>query len=109
MNLPTETFGNVVVVHAPEELGTDQVDGFRAFLGKVDHPSVVLDLDRTESLDSAGLTALLDSQDELRTSGGDLKISTANTHNRKILELTRLDAQLEVFTSVVDAVKSYRG
>ena len=108
MNLPTETFGNVVVVHAPEELAADQVDGFRAFLGKLDHPAVVLDLDRTESLDSAGLTALLDSQDELRANDGDLKIATSNNYNRKILEVTRLDAQLEIFSSVVDAVKSYR-
>jgi anti-sigma B factor antagonist len=108
MNLPTETFGNVVVVHAPEELAADQVDGFRAFLGKVDHPSVVLDLDRTETLDSAGLTALLDCQDELRSQSGDLKIATSNVYNRKILEVTRLDAQLEIFGSVIEAVKSYR-
>ena len=26
MNLPTEIFGNVIVVHTPEELGTDQAD-----------------------------------------------------------------------------------
>jgi anti-sigma B factor antagonist len=108
MNLPTETFGNVVVVHAPEELAADQVDGFRAFLRKLEHPAVVLDLDRTESLDSAGLTALLDSQDELRSSDGNLKIATANTYNRKILEVTRIDSQLEVFASVIEAVKSYR-
>ena len=38
---------------------------------------------------------------------GDLKISTSNAANRKILEITRLDQQLEVFDSVIDAVKSF--
>jgi hypothetical protein len=28
--------------------------------------------------------------------------------NRKILEITRLDEQLDVFDSVIDAVKSFR-
>lgn len=39
---------------------------------------------------------------------GDLKIATTNSINRKILEVTRLDEQLEVFDSVIDAVKSFR-
>jgi hypothetical protein len=38
---------------------------------------------------------------------GDLKISTHNLANRKILEITRLDQQLEVYDSVIDAVKSF--
>jgi anti-anti-sigma regulatory factor len=44
----------------------------------------------------------------LHIAQGDLKIATSNPINRKILELTRLDQQLEVFDSVVDAVKSFR-
>ena len=38
----------------------------------------------------------------------DVKIATTNAINRKIFEVTRLEQQLEVFDSVVDAVKSYR-
>lgn len=108
MNLPTETFGTVVVVHSPEELGTEQAPGLESLLVKLDRRQVVLDLDSTESLDSRGLTALLNSQDNLRELGGDLKLATTNTSNRKILEITRLDRQLEVFESVIDAVKSFR-
>jgi hypothetical protein len=36
-----------------------------------------------------------------------LKISTGNLANRKILEITRLDQQMEVFETVIDAVKSF--
>lgn len=78
------------------------------FLSGLTQSSVVLDLDGNEMLDSAGLTALVDLQERLRIAQGDLKIATANPINRKILELTRLDQQFEVFDSVVDAVKSFR-
>jgi anti-anti-sigma factor len=108
MNLPTEVFGNVMVIHSPEELGVDQADMFHAHLTRQERHNIVLDLDNTESLDSAGLTALLDVQDKLREQQGDLKIATTNAINRKILEATRLDRSLEVFDSVIDAVKSFR-
>jgi anti-sigma B factor antagonist len=107
MNLPTEIFGNVVVIHSPEELGADQTDAFRTFLTRQERSNVVLDIDNSESISSDGLTALLDAQDQLRQQSGDLKIATANSVNRKILEITRLDQSLEVFDSVIDAVKSF--
>ena len=108
MNLPTELFGAVAVVHAPDELAFDQAGQFTSFMGALERTNVVLDLDGAESLDSAGLTAILDAQDSLRHLGGDLKIATMNPSNRKILEITRLDRQLEVFDSVIGAVKSFQ-
>lgn len=107
MKLPTEVFGQVVVVHTPEELGEDQAGQLESYLTSLERSQVIVDLDGTESIDSAGLTALLNSQDALRELSGDLKISTKNSVNRKILEITRLDEQLEVFDSVIDAVKSF--
>ncbi|MBX7167599.1 MAG: STAS domain-containing protein [Pirellulales bacterium] len=108
MNLPTETFDHVVVVHTPEELGRDQADDFTAFMSTLDRRSIVLDMDQTETVDSGGLTALLDVYDAAHDHGGDLKIATRNPTTRKIFELTRLDQQLEIFETVIDAVKSFR-
>jgi anti-sigma B factor antagonist len=108
MNLPTEIFGNVIVVHTPEELAYDQADPFEAYLPTLERRSVVLDMDGTENLDSRGLTALLNVQDKLRELGGEVKISCSNATNRKIFEITRLDQHLEVFESVIDAVRSFR-
>jgi anti-sigma B factor antagonist len=108
MNLPTEIFGDVIVVHTPEELGNDQADNFERLLDSLDRVRVVLDFDATETIDSRGLTSLLNSQDRLRELDGDLKLATTNLCNRKILEMTRLDQHLEVYESVVDAVKSFR-
>lgn len=108
MNLPSEIFGNVIVVHTPEELTSDQAELFEAYLPKLDRRQVVLDLDGTESLDSRGLAALLEAQERVRLDGGDVKIASSNATNRKILEITRLDQQLEVFENVLDAVRSFR-
>jgi anti-anti-sigma factor len=108
LNLQTEIFGDVVVVHTPEELGSEQADDLEQLLVTLDRVQVVLDLDASETIDSRGLTALLNSQDNLRALGGDLKVATTNANNIKILELTRLNAHLEVFEGVVDAVKSFR-
>ena len=107
MKLPMEIFGNVVVVHTPEELGEDQSGQLAAFLTTLDRVNVILDLDGTESIDSEGLTTLLETQESLRKVEGDLRISTTNKVNRKILEITRLDQHLEVYDSVIDAVKSF--
>ena len=107
MNLPTEIFGDVIVVHTPEEFGADHADAVEKFITTLERNNVVLDLDNTELIDSRGLTALLNAQDRLRELGGDVKIATANHINRKILEITRIDDTLDVFESVIDAVKSF--
>jgi anti-anti-sigma factor len=107
MKLPTEIFGNVVVVHAPEEVSDDNADNLVNYLTSLERSQVILDLDGTESFDSQGLAALLEARESLRETSGDLKISTANNTNQKILEITRLDQQLEVFDSVIDAVRSF--
>lgn len=108
MNLQTEIFGDVIVVHTPDELGAEQCDAFEAYMPSLERQNIVLDVDSTEIIDSKGLAALLNVQDKLRDMGGEAKISTTNANNRKILEITRIDQQLEVFDSVVEAVKSFR-
>jgi anti-anti-sigma factor len=107
MKLPTEVFGHVVVVHTPEELGADTADQLEKYLTSQERNNVIVDLDGTETIDSGGLEALLAAQEALKALSGDLKISTSNLANRKILEITRLDEQLEVFETVIDAVKSF--
>lgn len=107
MKMPTEVFGDVVIVHAPEELGDDIATQFKSFISTLQQRKVVVDLDGTESFDSEGLASLLDVQEDLRESDGELKIISSNNVNRKILDITRLNQHLEVFDSVIDAVKSF--
>lgn len=107
MQLPTEIFGEVVVVHTPEEIGHEHAQLLEDFLTQLERVRVVVEMDGTESLDSAGLTALLNARDTLAELHGDVKIATSNKVNRKIFEITRLDQQLEMYESVIDAVRSY--
>jgi anti-sigma B factor antagonist len=107
MSLPTEIFGDVVVVHAPDELTGDAADALVGYLTTLERNQVVFDLDGAELIASRGLEAILESQDKLRELGGDIKIASSNRYNRKIFEMTRLDQHLEVFGSVIDAVKSF--
>ena len=107
MKLPTEVFGDVIVVHTPEELVQDHAADAAEFLSGLEQLNIVVDMDGTESIDSMGLASLLDDQDELRSCGGDLKVVTTEANNRKIFEITRLEHQIEVFSDVVDAIKSF--
>jgi anti-sigma B factor antagonist len=107
MKLPTEIFGDVVVVHTPEELGAETAGQLEKFLTSQERSNVIVDLNGSETIDSQGLEALVSAQEALRALEGDLKIATSNSANRKILEITRLDQHLEVFDTVIDAVKSF--
>ncbi|GIW92492.1 MAG: hypothetical protein KatS3mg110_0533 [Pirellulaceae bacterium] len=107
MRLTTETFGNVIIVHTPDDLTSDNAAEVERYLTSLPQSRIVVDLDNTEAIDSAGLTMLLNVQEALRSDGGDLKLMVTNAVNRKILEITRLDQQLDVYDTVVEAVKSF--
>src|SRR5258708_7892688 len=73
MQLTTETFGHVMVVHTPDELTEDTATGFLDALDSVigqGHVQLVLEMDRSEAYDSAGLNVLLDLQERVLNKGG---------------------------------------
>ncbi len=107
MKLTTEVFGNVVVIHTPDYLGEDQSVEIQTLLEEQTSSNVILDMDGTETVNNDGLEALLSARDFVISRGGELKISTSNLANQKILEITRLDQDLDVFESVIEAVKSF--
>jgi anti-sigma B factor antagonist len=110
MQISTETFGKVLVVHTPDELTEDTVpDLLRALKEPLQsgQVKVVLQMDRSEHYDSQGLTSLVDLQDEIREAGGNLKISGLVDPGRKIFEITRLDQRFDIFESIIDAVSSF--
>ncbi len=110
MAINTETFGRVLVAHMPEELNEESA---RELMSLLEEPvangtvNIVAQMDRTEALDSAGLTALLDLRDELRQHGGNLKVCNLSEIGERIFEITRLDDHLDTFDSVIDAVASF--
>lgn len=111
MPIATETFGNVVVVHTPDELSEETHALVRETLAAplaAGQNRIVLQMDRTELFDSAGLTALVDLQEQVRERGGSLKVCGLAATGRKIFEITRLDRRFDLFDSLIDAVGSFR-
>ena len=111
MQITTETFGKVLVAHTPDELTDETATAFLDALAQPivqGHCQVVLQMDRSETYDSVGLTALVELQDELREKGGNLKVSGLGSTGRKIFEITRLDKRFDLFESVIDAVTSFQ-
>ncbi len=68
------------------------------------HGEVVLQLDRVEFLDSSGLGALVRLMQAARAKAGDLKLCGVPPKVRKILELTNLLKQFEVYESLEEAI-----
>jgi anti-sigma B factor antagonist len=111
MQLTTETFGRTLVVHTPEELTAESISVFQQSVEDAldsGNLQMVFEFERTDLVDSEGLTMLLDVRDKLREQGGDLKLCGLIDHSRKVFEVTRLDRQFDVFDSVIDAVSSFR-
>lgn len=111
MKITTETFGNVLVAHTPDELTDetastvqDAVDGAVA----TGCCNIVLQMDRSDTFDSAGLTTLFDLQDQLRAEGGRLAVCGLQEHGQKVFEITRMDRWFDLYDSVIDAVSSFR-
>lgn len=67
---------------------------------------VIVDLSRTEFLDSTGLGALITGLKRLRAHDGDLRLVCTTPRVRKVFEITHIDRVLPLYDSVDAASKS---
>jgi anti-sigma B factor antagonist len=65
---------------------------------------VVLQLDNVQFVDSSGLGAMVRLTQAARLKGGDLKLSGVPEKTRKVLAMTNLLAQFEIYDSVEEAI-----
>ena len=68
------------------------------------YSDVVLQLENIEFVDSSGIGAMMRLVQAARAKGGDLKLSGLTPKIRKVLELTHLLAQFEVYESIEEAI-----
>lgn len=68
-------------------------------------PTVVIDLSRTEYVDSAGLGTLVLLNKEARAAGGCLVLAGLSDHVRDLLRLVRLDEVFTIAATVEDAAR----
>jgi len=99
-----------VVVEAPERLGAENAHRFRAELKELVAQGkycLVIDLGRTDSVDSAGLGALMSRIAATRSRKGDVRLAAPNHLVRKLLEITHLDQVLRAYEDVQKAIDSF--
>jgi len=70
-------------------------------------PMVVLDLSSVALMDSAGLEALLDAHDAVRSRGGNIKLAGPTPLVEDILTTTGVGQRFELFANSKSAVGSY--
>ena len=68
---------------------------------------IVLDLEKTDYVDSTGLGAMVISYNNLKKAGGSLRLLKLNRRNVELLALTKLHTIFDVFSEEQDAVNSF--
>ena len=110
MTLQEQKHGAVTVLKVEGALVGADADGFKARVVELMSSSLgrcVVDASGIPLVDSRGLEALVEANDEMAQSGHVLRLCGVNETIRRVLELTRLDARFEHFADVNAAVRSF--
>jgi len=111
MNVTAESYGHAVILNLKGELIEDSLNALRQAVdryltsGDKEVVDLVLNLENVPFIDSSVLTYLLDLRDFLSERLGQVKLVKCDQNVRKILEITRLDADFELFEDVPEATK----
>ena len=68
---------------------------------------LVLNLEQLEKMDSTCLAEIVASYKATVAAGGIMKIASANTHVRRVLQVTRVDSFVHIYESESAAVESF--
>jgi anti-anti-sigma factor len=110
-NLKITEYERHVVVRAHGSLETDAAERVRAImiscLNKGD-TQLVLDMQGVPYINSDGLRMLQDVQRRAETQAASLSLANANDNVLRTLNMTQLDKQLPVYTSVEEALNNHK-
>lgn len=110
MDIQEQRHGAVTVIKPQGPLVLGDADQFRTHLAEITTRSLgrfVVDASAVPYVDSQGLEALVQSTDELGTSGRALRLCGACETLREVLELTGLADRFEHYEDVNTAVRSF--
>jgi anti-sigma B factor antagonist len=71
--------------------------------------AIIVDLSEVQHVDSAGLSALLLGQRQMRLNGGELRLAGLNASVRSLLEITQLNRMFPIFATVPEAMSAKFG
>jgi len=110
MEIKEERKGAVTVLRPVGPLAQADADQFKNRLMEVRTASLgrfVIDASAVPFIDSKGLEALVDANNELASSGQSLKLCSINETLREVLDLTELFNLFEQYEDVSAAVRSF--
>ena len=110
MKIVAESYGHSVILNVKGEL---DVDTLAAFEQAVDHQlensevvDLMFNLEEVPFIDSAGLEYLLALRRRIAERAGQIILAKPDENVRKILEITRLEANFEIFDDIPQAIQA---
>ncbi|MBX3278369.1 MAG: STAS domain-containing protein [Acidobacteria bacterium] len=101
---------NVIVMNIPwEALDAAAARDFlsRANALTLEDARIVLDFSRVETIDTAGIRALLTLLKHVNAEGGELKLCNLNRRVQSFLVMVRLQRVFEVYATKAEAIRSF--
>ena len=102
--------GKVIVIECPDRVDSSVANDLRTIMKESteqDKFMIVVDMDKTEFMDSSGLGALVSRIAATRSNSGDIRIACVKEPIVNLFELTHLDKIFQCFESVQSAVDSF--
>ena len=112
MSLPSQTFGNALVVDVAGRLDQDHCDAFRQELAPLlasaaeNGQAIVLDLAELEYISSAGLRCFMLAAKEVKANEGTIVVASLQPMVDEIFKISRFDLLIPVYPSVRAALAS---
>ena len=102
--------GKVVIVEGPDRLEASISDDFRKMINDlVDQGKtrLVIDMEKTDFMDSSGLGALVSRIAATRANHGDVRLAAPSPFILNLLKMTHLDKVFKCFDDVASAILSF--
>lgn len=103
----------IAVVHAPTDLDKDSAPvlrrAFIALANSAIKPVVIVACGAVDFSDSTGLGALVGGQRRMTAKGGHLVLAAVNERFAKVLRITMMNRQFEIYPTAPDAVEAFAG
>jgi anti-sigma B factor antagonist len=113
MQLTCSRINGIGVVEVGHSLTAASVDAFRDQLAswqeaESDVTNFVVNLEKVDFMDSAGLGSLIAVLKRISERGGDMKIACLQKKPRMVFEITRAYKVFEIYETVDDALKGFQ-
>lgn len=110
MKIKIQDYNDVTVVEMQGELDNDVAEMFEKSITDIisqDKTNIVLDMSGVGFIDSRGLSVLLWVRDYCIQNRRELRLAGLDENCTRILEITRLDNEFDLYGELAEAVKSF--